>query len=112
MRDPEAINYKEIEFGLLEERLKSDGMVFVRVSKSQATRFIKSCEKDSVIDKYKYKRPGLVKRLFDIVNAMFSLLCIFIFSKKLIELQAFKDVNKIRCTWEIQENGEYVLIFS
>ena len=112
MKELVALTYKEIESDLLEKTLNKEGMVFVRLSSARAKAYIKLCERDNTIEKYKWSRPGWLKRQVNLMLAVFSLFKIFLFHMRLIELDSFRTINKVRCTWEIQPDGDYVLIFS
>jgi len=107
-----ALTYEEIDNNFLEKTLKSDGMVFIRLSSRQAKVFINFYEKNKKIEKYKFSSPIWIVRKINLISAFYSLIKTCIFHIRLVELEAFVTVNKVRCTWEIQPNGEYVLIFS
>ena len=112
MKEPITLTYKEIDTDELEAILKCDGMVFVRVSAWQGKAFLALCKRSDVIEKYKWKRPGWPIRLLNLSSSITTILYVFVFHMRLIELDAFKTLSDVRCTYEIQPNGEYVLIFS
>ncbi|NOQ94414.1 MAG: hypothetical protein GQ547_07255 [Methylophaga sp.] len=112
MNDIIPLTYEEIDSHLLEATLASDGMVFIRLSSRQSKAFIKLTRRGEVIENYKRIHPNWFIRQFNLAMAVIALLKAFLFHMRLIELESFKTITKVRCTWEVQTNGDYVLIFS
>ena len=112
MKDIPSINYEDIESEVLETALKEQGMVFVKMSEHHARAYIKFLERTHRIehgDRYKANR---VTRALWLVQSIMALPIIVILHSKLLELDSFRIITKVRCTYEKQSNGSYVFIYS
>jgi hypothetical protein len=107
-----SFSYQELDDQVLEADLKDQGMVFVHLNKRRAKAYIRYLNNGLAIELSKRFGYGNWKVLRHLFAAIAMLPWIMVFHSKLLEMDTFRIVNELRCTWDIEDNGMYRFTFS
>ena len=112
MNDPDKIQYEEIEVNLLKRILKDQGMVFVDMPKNHGKVYVHFLKRMHLIERGDGHKVGKAQKILRAILGIISLPRILMFHSKILELESFRIISRVRCTHEIQESGNYVFIYS
>ena len=87
-------------------------MVFVEMSSNHARVYLKILASGVQIDCPARYNVGRMKMMYLALLTLVRLPFVATLHSGLIELDAFRTISKVRCTYEEQKDGRFVFIFS
>lgn len=112
MKDIDAIMYRDISLEKLRQALNEQGMVFVRLTSGKAKAFIRFYNHALKIEKPRPSNLYPATKYWNLFVGILLLLWTTVFHSRLMEMDTFRILEDVRCTWDVEENGDYRFTFS
>ena len=105
--DLKSYKYDELNYRTLQKEVEDNGMVFIHLNKRHAKAYIIYLENSLHMENYKRFGHSNFRSIFHAILSLLMLPWISLFHSKVLEMDTVRILKKLRCTWDVEDDGTY-----